>query len=237
MGRSPVEENSSVTEATQQRQIERDNALRRMFLGIIAATFLLMWLTVLRERQPGLFSVSSGSYDPIPLAMQGGDPYIRALMRTISASEAASPYPYSVLYGGQHVYDLSRHPDQCIAIVAGPNVGQCTTAAGRYQFLSSTWVEKARQYHPQPANFLLWQDYSFEPRYQDEVVYAWLTDSREWGVDIAQLLRQGELSEVLRLLSGTWTSLGYGIENNLVTPELPGIYQKMLQEELSGTAG
>jgi muramidase (phage lysozyme) len=232
-----VKDNCSISEADQQRKVERDNALQRMLLGIIAATFLLIWLTVLREREPALFSANSVYRDPIPLAMKGGDPYIRALMRTISASEASSPYPYSILYGGQHVYDLSQHPDRCIPIVAGPNVGQCTTAAGRYQFLSSTWLEKARLYHPQPANFLLWKDYSFEPQYQDEVVYRWLTNSGEWGVDIAQLLRQGQVNEVLSLLSGTWTSLGYGIENNSVTPELPRIYQKMLQEELATSSG
>lgn len=36
---------------------------------------------------------------PIPLAMRGGDPYIRALMRTISVSESSDPQPYSILYG------------------------------------------------------------------------------------------------------------------------------------------
>lgn len=49
--------------------------------------------------------------------MQGGDPYIRALMRTISASEANGNRPYSLLYGGQQVKDLSRHPEICVTIV------------------------------------------------------------------------------------------------------------------------
>lgn len=87
---------------------------------------------------------------PVPLAMRGGDPYIRALMRTISVSESSDPQPYSIVYGGDRIQDLSRHPDRCIPIVAGPNVGDCTTAAGRYQFLTTTWLEKAREYHSQP---------------------------------------------------------------------------------------
>jgi muramidase (phage lysozyme) len=37
---------------------------------------------------------------------------------------------------------------------------------------------------------------------------------------------------VLRRLSGTWTSLGYGIESNTMTARLPRIYQEILQEEL-----
>lgn len=179
-------------------------------------------------------SPATGAWDghPVDLAMRGGDPYIRALMRTISASESSDPQPYSILYGGQYIADLSRHPDQCIPIVAGPNLGDCTTAAGRYQFLTTTWEEKARDYHPRQLNLLFWNSYSFEPQFQDQVVYAWLSDPNAWGVDLAELLRDGQIAAVLEILSGTWTSLGYGIESNAVTDALPQIYQDMLQEEL-----
>jgi muramidase (phage lysozyme) len=169
---------------------------------------------------------------PTPLVMKGGDPYIRALMRTISASESNSPRPYSLLYGGEHIHDFSRHPDKCVTIVAGPNVGDCTTAAGRYQMLTTTWMRQAQLYHPNSPMFFFWQDYSFEPQYQDEVVYRWLSDPSAWGADLSQLLQAGQLDEVLYILSPTWTSLGYGIETNDMTGYLPGIYQEMLQEEL-----
>ena len=166
-----------------------------------------------------------------PLVMQGGDPYIRALMRTITASEANVAQPYHVLYGGQYVEDLSRHPEQCVTITTGANQGNCTTAAGRYQFINTTWDEQAKRYHPKPG-VLFWRTYSFEPRYQDAVVHAWLSDRQAWGVDLGQLLRQGEIDEVLRRLSPTWTSLGYGIETNSMSRRLPQVYQTMLQEEL-----
>lgn len=171
-----------------------------------------------------------------PLEMKGGDPYIRALMRTISASEANDPQPYSILYGGGQIDDLSRHPEQCITIVSGPNIGNCSTAAGRYQMINITWYEKAALYHPKPPGIMFWQPYSFEPEYQDAVVYAWLSDRQVWGVDISQLLKEGKLNEVRKLLSGTWTSLGYGIEDNSMTGRLPQIYQKMLEEELKKAA-
>ena len=171
-------------------------------------------------------------YGTQPLVMEGGDPYIRALMRTISASEANDRQPYTIIYGGDHVSDLSRHPNRCVPIVAGPNIRNCTTAAGRYQMLNTTWDQNSKRYHPAPSGFMLWKSYSFEPKFQDAVVYAWLSDRQAWGVDISALLRQGKLNQVLRLLSGTWTSLGYGIENNSMSGKLPAIYQKMLKEEL-----
>lgn len=171
--------------------------------------------------------------EPIPLEMEGGDPYVRALMRTISAAESNTAAPYHTLYGGQRINDLSEHPDLCVEIVTGPNLGDCTTAAGRYQFLTTTWLEKADIYHPQPPRwYSWWGDYSFEPTYQDEVVYRWLSDPTAWGVSIPELLRQRRLDEVMYLLSGTWTSLGYGLEDNAVTPYLGQIYQEMLVEEL-----
>lgn len=168
-----------------------------------------------------------------PLVMRGGDPYIRALMRTISASESSYSDPYYVLYGGKYVSNLDRHPDECIKIVTGPNTGKCTTAAGRYQMLKTTWDEKAERYHPKPSQFWFWLPYSFEPEYQDAVVYRWLLDEKFWGANISQLLREDRLDEVLKLLSGTWTSLGYGIEDNMITGDLPEIYNQILQNELN----
>jgi muramidase (phage lysozyme) len=172
------------------------------------------------------------NYQTHPLAMTDGDPYIRALMRTITASESNVARPYHVLYGGKTVNDLSQHPEQCMPILWGPNRGNCSTAAGRYQFLNTTWAEKAKRYHPRPTGLLWWKTYSFEPFYQDKVVYHWLKDTQVWNADISQLLQKGQIKTVLRLLSGTWTSLGYGIENNSMSSRLPKIYQQMLAEEL-----
>jgi muramidase (phage lysozyme) len=188
------------------------------------------------------FSILSGrslhhqswNHTPVPLAMTGGDPYVRALMRTISASESNDAQPYSILYGGDSVQDLSHHPDRCVTIQTGPNVRDCTTAAGRYQFITSTWLEKAALYHPKTEQFLFWQAYSFEPEFQDQVVYGWLTDSQAWGIDIAELLRNGQIVDVLAMLSPIWTSLSQqGLEPNAMTHELPMLYQQMLEEELA----
>lgn len=152
--------------------------LRSQVLVLIS---ILGLLTLLWQGPRSSHYLGSGTNPTPPLVMQGGNPYVRALMRTISASEAHDPSPYTLLYGGERLENLRDHPDQCITILAGPNQGNCTTAAGRYQFITTTWLDKAQQYHPNPSGFWRWQSFSFEPEYQDAVVYAWLTDSHAWG--------------------------------------------------------
>ncbi len=201
-------------------------------IGISAlALFLLQIYTSYGYRFISNFSQAK-VYKIQPLVMEGGDPYIRALMRTISASESNVIKPYNVIYGGRYVVNLNSHPNKCVTIMLGPNRGKCSTAAGRYQFLNNTWYEKAEQYYPKTNKFLWRKNYSFEPQYQDQVVYKWLNDHHAWGVDISHLLRHGKIEQVLKILSGTWTSLGYGIETNSMSKYLPQIYQQMLKEEL-----
>jgi muramidase (phage lysozyme) len=63
------------------------------------------------------------------------------------------------------------------------------------------------------------------------VVHAWLSEPR-WG-RLSDQLRRGQVQTVLRRLSGTWTSLGYGIENNSMSRELPRVYRQVLEDELA----
>jgi muramidase (phage lysozyme) len=198
--------------------------------SLLAFVYLFQWYVF--DELPSTINPIFERKNP-PLVMKDGDPYIRALMRTISFSESNTQRPYSVLYGGKQVNNLSRHPQICVTIVNGPNKGNCSTAAGRYQIINTTWYDIAPRYHPHPPGLMFWNSYSFEPEYQDIVVYRWLSDAKFWGVDIPQLLRQGKLNDVLRRLSPTWTSLGYGIETNSNTRFLPQVYQKVLQEELA----
>lgn len=167
------------------------------------------------------------------LEMSGGDPYIRALMLTISASESNHKNSYFLLYGGSHVHNLQQHPNQCLMIKIGPNQGKCSTAAGRYQFLYSTWQEKAKKYHPEPQKTDRKYIYTFEPKYQDIVVYRWLKDHHQWDIDLLTLLKEDRVEEVLTELSDTWTSLGGGIEDNSMTPHLPKLYRYFLAKELN----
>ncbi len=200
----------------------------RARVGLTALVVLLM-LVLLWLWRPWLLLPGTQ-----PLVMEGGDPYLRALMRTISASESNVMRPYHVLYGGDSVGTLDRHPNRCESIGVGPNKGNCSTAAGRYQLLYSTWLELAARYHPERTDDPLdATGLSFAPIHQDRVVYAWLQDGR-WG-NLSAQLRAGRIQPVLRRLSGTWTSLGYGIENNSMSRELPRVYRRLLEEELKAS--
>jgi muramidase (phage lysozyme) len=213
--------------------LNKNNLIYKILLFTSLISLVLVLQGYIRKKplkQPINYAVNSQG--TAPLVMTGGDPYLRALMRTITASEANASQPYHVIYGGTQVNDLSTHPDRCMPITVGINTGNCSTAAGRYQMLNFVWSEKAALYHPNSDGILWWKKYSFEPEYQDAVVYAWLSDRNAWGVDISELLKAGKIDTVLRLLSGTWTSLGYGIETNSMSQYLPQIYQNMLQEEL-----
>lgn len=71
------------------KQKLRKAILRRRFVSSLA----VMTLTVLlvnwpqNQKQRSHPDLTVGVYGTQPLMMKGGDPYIRALMRTISASE------------------------------------------------------------------------------------------------------------------------------------------------------
>ena len=201
--------------------------------GLLAGTLLFAAFVGLGRKE--FHTHEQSPFGNLPdLAMTEGDPYVRALMRTISASESNAVDPYVLLYGGDHTHDLVQHPDVCMPITVGINQGDCSTAAGRYQFLTSTWVEKASIYHPAPYYYADGSaEYNFAPEYQDKVAYYWLKDESVWSASIPDLLQQGEIEEVLKMLSGTWTSLGFGIENNSMSPHLAEIYQQVLAEELS----
>ena len=216
--------------------VKNDYSLGKFLTHCTIILWLVYILMNLRSGQPFPFFSTTLKGAAAPLAMTGGDPYVRALMRTISASESNVENPYSVIYGGSRAETLTQHPDRCISIPVGPNTGRCSTAAGRYQFITTTWQEQSKKYHPGAEGLWLWNHYSFEPAYQDMVTYRWLSDAKAWGSDLTSLLKNGQISTVLQILSPTWTSLGYGIETNDMSDALPRIYQTMLQQELSSAS-
>ena len=66
---------------------------------------------------------------------------------TTGFRKAVDALPFSrQAFGGSTFDDFSRHPGQYIPITSGPNKGKKSSAAGRYQFLESTWNDLANRH-------------------------------------------------------------------------------------------
>lgn len=138
--------------------------------------------------------------------MEGMSSARRELLDTIAGTEAPD---YNTLYGGRKIADLSKHPGIDVPIMSGPNVGKTSSAFGKYQFLEPTWNEQAKK--------LGLKDMS--PNSQDAAAWnlASETYQNKTGRNLEQDWASGDPAmrqSALRALSGVWTSLPGGIEQN-----------------------
>jgi muramidase (phage lysozyme) len=127
------------------------------------------------------------------------------LLDVIAGTEAPD---YRTIYGGQKVNDLSWHPGIAVPIERGPNAGRTSSAAGRYQFLESTWNDQARKLNLE----------DFSPSSQDAAAWNLANEefSRRTGGDLLTALQErgGPDRQILGALRNQWTSLPGGIEEN-----------------------
>lgn len=132
-------------------------------------------------------------------------PVAKALLETIAGPESAGAY--DVMYGGGKFSDFTDHPRVYNTIMSGPNKGQKSSAAGKYQFLGSTWDDVASR------NGLT----DFSPESQDKAAWALATEEykRDTGRDLESDLAAGDLSRVAPSLRNQWTSLPGGIEQGI----------------------
>jgi muramidase (phage lysozyme) len=133
-------------------------------------------------------------------------PSQRRLLDAIAAGESSG---YDIMYGGGKFASYADHPRQAIPITSGPNVGKTSSAAGRYQFLGSTWDDVAKE--------LGLKDFS--PENQDAGAWhlAAKTYAGKTGRDLLADLEAGRTQDVASALSGVWTSIPGGIEPNKAT--------------------
>jgi len=78
--------------------------------------------------------------------------------------------------------------------------------------LNITWRRRLNAITPAVSFYIFWESYSFEPDFK-----IWLFTLVERFPSLGNLflglfLAKEELKQCSGLLSGTWTSLGYGIE-------------------------
>lgn len=130
--------------------------------------------------------------------------FARALLDTIASTESPD---YNVMYGGKRFSSFADHPRVYVPISRGPNAGKKSSAAGRYQFLASTW-DKVK-------NSLGLPDFSPESQDIAAIDLAYRTYKDKTGRNLLQDLETGDdktIDKVGRALSGVWTSLPGGIE-------------------------
>lgn len=155
------------------------------------------------------------------LAWTDAKPYQKALLNTISGPESGGRY--DIIYGGGKFDDFSHHPNRAVRIQTGPNAGRTSSAAGKYQFLGSTWDQQAKE--------LGLPDFS--PANQDKAAWnlAAETYKAQTGQVLDDVLQSGDpaaIANVGKVLSGTWTSLPGGIEQGTNTNRFVATYQKAL---------
>lgn len=158
--------------------------------------------TILLEelRTPELSSGTTGGpadgSDVVAAGLSGPN---RALLNAIASTEAPA---YNILHGGGTFDSFDQHPNKRVEIKSGPNKGKFSTAAGRYQFIYSTWKE---------AQAAL-QLPDFSPESQDRAA-VWLA-KRDYfdrtGRDIEADIGSGDpdiLANIRATLGPTWEGL------------------------------
>ena len=150
-------------------------------------------------------------------------PVARALLETIAGPESQGDY--NILYGGGQFDSFEDHPRQPVLITSGPNKGQYSSAAGKYQFLGSTWDDIAERYDIP----------DFSPANQDQAAWALATEEykRDTGRDLEADLAAGDLSRVAPSLRNQWTSLPGGIEQGIGGSAFANAYASNLNNPTS----
>jgi muramidase (phage lysozyme) len=137
----------------------------------------------------------------------------KALLDAIAGSESGG---YNSRYPSKTFSGYDDHPRIDERILSGPNKGLTSNAAGRYQFLSTTWDQW------KPGN-------AFTPENQDIAAYNLAIAAYGYGEQgLLKALRENPLA-VANKLSGTWTSLPGGIEPNNATNGFISRYKKSVE--------
>ena len=151
---------------------------------------------------------------------EGLEPEKRALLDTIAGGESPG---YDAMYTGKgpvrRFSDFSDHPRSPDRITKGPNAGQNSAAAGRYQVIPATWDRQAEKLGLP----------NFRPENQD-IAAADLAETT-YGKHLLNTLKTDDdrrIAEVGRGLNGQWTSLPGGAESTMSDRDFVDSYRQNL---------
>ncbi len=152
----------------------------------------------------------------------GRDRRVKAFLDTIATAEGtATPDGYRTQYTGTKFASFQDHPRE---MRCGRRYGKklCSDAAGRYQFLSTTWDRFAKKFGLK----------DFSPENQDLVAVELI---REKGA--LEDIEAGRLEPAVRKLAYIWPSFrrfGGSVESSM--PKLEAMYQQNLEIYRPGLA-
>ena len=137
---------------------------------------------------------------------------------TASVESGGHRNPYNVIYGGSTFTGYADHPRQYVTITSGPNKGKKSSAAGKYQFLASTWDFVRRSMEAQGYDF---GPEPFSPVNQDRAFWwyaqhRYRNAARQMGIEgpnaeLSAAIASGDantLAQVRYILSG---ESGHGV--------------------------
>jgi muramidase (phage lysozyme) len=124
--------------------------------------------------------------------------YQKALHDSLAFAEGTRGHSqdgYNVMFSFRLMNGCQSHPNQCIRFG-----GTCSTAAGRYQFLNTTWRSVASARNLQ----------SFEPENQERGAAYLISTTRRVNVPQDRAMTAAEFSNAMSKLSYEWASLPPG---------------------------
>ncbi|WP_432321442.1 glycoside hydrolase family 24 protein [Yersinia enterocolitica] len=123
------------------------------------------------------------------------DPNVRQYLDVLSKAEGTASYAnsgYNTMFGGDQFYDNSDHPRQLKDFTQTDGTKNKTSAAGRYQFTSSSWDDAAKA-----LNLT-----DFSPRSQDLAALFLIQRAGQ-----LENVTNGNFADATSGLGGVWASL------------------------------
>ncbi|MDE5078068.1 MAG: glycoside hydrolase family 104 protein [Trichodesmium sp. St2_bin6] len=141
-------------------------------------------------------------------------PRIRAFLDTIAVTEGTTgPKGYYRQYTGSHFLSFEDHPRE-LKCANSNGKKLCSDAAGRYQFLSTSWDRFAPVVKAQ----------NFSPTYQDRVAIELIRDK-----NALKDIEEGRVKEAFQKLHMVWPSFGETeTDVEQLMPKLVGTYEQKL---------